>query len=69
MTLKVPLVHLFLNVLIDVVQFSLQLLPPLLRWQVAEVFWPGALVGQTREQMQRKRNERGLNNRGLPLGC
>lgn len=40
---KIPLVHFFLNVLVQLVQLALQLLPPLFRRQVAEVFWSGAL--------------------------
>lgn len=44
---EVPLVHFFLNVLVQLVQLALQLLPPLLRRQVAEVFWSGALSDTT----------------------
>lgn len=44
---QVPLVHFFLNVLVQLVQLALQLLPPLLRRQVAEVFWSGALSDTT----------------------
>lgn len=44
---EIPLVHFFLNVLVQLVQLALQLLPPLLRRQVAEVFWSGALSDTT----------------------
>ena len=43
MVLQIPLVHLFLNVFTQFIYLALQLLPPLFWWQVAEVFWSGAL--------------------------
>lgn len=57
---NLPLVHFFLNVLIQFIYLALQLLPPLFWWQVAEVFWPRAL--ETPENGQRKWEKRGKEN-------
>lgn len=42
--LKIPLVHLFLNVFIQFINLALQLLPPLLWRQVTEVLWSRTLA-------------------------
>lgn len=52
-----PLVHLFLDVLVHVIDLPLQLLPPLLRGQVAEVLWSGALGEREQEAGGREKHQ------------
>jgi len=52
---KVPLVHLFLDVLIQLLHLAQKLLPPLLRRQVAEVLRSRALRGGGEEERERER--------------
>ena len=54
----VPLVHFLLNVFVDVVYLGLELLPPLLRWKVTEVFRSRALRKKEEETNKRVNKER-----------